>query len=122
MYIAITVLIILVCVFLILVVLVQNPKGSGLAAGFTNLGNQVMGARKATDIMEKATWYSVIALLVLSLTSGFFIPKQGATAKEKQKSELEDKVNTNVPMPSAPADGGMAPATEPAPAPTGDNQ
>jgi preprotein translocase subunit SecG len=103
MYIVITVLIILVCLFLILVVLIQNPKGSGLASGFTNLGNQVMGARKATDVMEKATWYSVITLLVLSLSSGFFIPKENR-AKEKQKSEIEDKVNTNIPgLPEGPA-------------------
>jgi protein translocase SecG subunit len=91
------------------VVLVQNPKGSGLASGFTNLGNQVMGARKATDIMEKATWYSVIALLVLSLTSGFFIPKNNIT-KEKQKSEIEGKVNTGLDLQSGPT-------TEPSPAP-----
>jgi preprotein translocase subunit SecG len=104
MYIVITVLIILVCLFLILVVLVQNPKGSGLAAGFTTIGNQVMGARKATDVMEKATWYSVIALLVLSLTSGFFIPKENRGKKEKQKSEIEDKINTTVPaLPDVPA-------------------
>lgn len=96
MYIAITVLIILVCLFLILVVLVQNPKGNGLAAGFTNIGNQVMGARKSGDVMEKATWYSVVTLLVLSLASGFFIPKANmATAKEKQKSIIEDRINSN---------------------------
>jgi preprotein translocase subunit SecG len=120
MYIAITVLIILVCLFLILVVLVQNPKGNGLAAGFTNIGNQVMGARKSGDVMEKATWYSVVALLVLSLASGFFIPKANMTsAKEKQKSEIEDKINNNIPaMPNTlPATGNeTAPATDAAPA------
>ncbi len=120
MYIAITVLIILVCLFLILVVLVQNPKGNGLAAGFTNIGNQVMGARKSGDVMEKATWYSVVALLVLSLASGFFIPKADMTsAKEKQKSEIEDKINNNMPaMPNTlPATGNeTAPATDATPA------
>lgn len=123
MYIAITVLIILVCLFLILTVLVQNPKGNGLAAGFTNIGNQVMGARKSGDVMEKATWYSVITLLVLSLASGFFIPKGNiTTTKEKQKSEIEDRINNNnLPtLPNtAPATGGdMAPAQEAAPAET----
>lgn len=102
MYTLITILIIVVCLFLILVVLVQNPKGSGLAAGFANIGNQVIGARKATDIMEKATWYSVIVLLLLSLSSGFFIPKENRTGK--QKSEIEDKINTSIPaLPDMPA-------------------
>ena len=124
MYIAITVLIIVVCLFLILTVLVQNPKGNGLAAGFTNLGNQVMGARKSGDVMEKATWYSVTTLLVLSLASGFFIPKANmTTAKEKQKSEIEDRINNNnlpTTLPNtAPATGGaVAPAQETAPVET----
>ncbi len=111
MYIAITVVIIIICAFLILVVLVQNPKGSGLASGFANIGNQVIGARKATDVLEKMTWYSVVALLVLSLSSGFFIPKSDMR-KEKQKSEIEDRINTNLPMPTAPA-GGDNPFGEP---------
>lgn len=114
MYIAITVLIVLVCLFLILVVLVQNPKGNGLAAGFTNIGNQVMGARKSGDVMEKATWYAVVTLLVLSLSSGFFIPKSKFTDEtQKQKSEIEDKINqNNLPtLPSAPAPE-SAPNTE----------
>lgn len=117
MYIAITVLIIIVCIFLILVILVQSPKGNGLAAGFTNLGNQVMGARKATDVMEKATWYSVVTLLVLSLASGFFIPKDVMRGtKEKVKSEIEDKVKNNnlptLPNSAAPATNNAAPAQQ----------
>jgi preprotein translocase subunit SecG len=122
MYIAITVLIIVVCLFLILTVLVQNPKGNGLAAGFSNIGNQVMGARKSGDVMEKATWYSVITLLVLSLASGFFIEKGAKTdAKEKQKSAIEDRINSNnLPtLPNtAPAGGDAAPAQQQEAAPT----
>ena len=38
-----TILIVLACILVVLLVLVQNSKGGGLAAGFTS-GNQVMGA------------------------------------------------------------------------------
>lgn len=112
MYIFLTVLIIAVCVLLVLAVLIQNPKGGGLSASFGGMGNQVMGARKATDFIEKSTWTLVVALLVLSLVSGIFMPKKGTV--EVQKSELEDKVNqTNFPLPTtAPDDGGEAPAGE----------
>ena len=54
MYIFITVLIFLAAILLTLLVLVQNSKGGGLAAGFSS-GNQVMGAPKTADFLEKAT-------------------------------------------------------------------
>ena len=114
MYVFLTVLIMLVCVFLVLAVLIQNPKGGGLSAGFGGMGNQVMGARRATDFIEKFTWGSVVSLLVLSLASGIFMPKQ--SEKTVQKSELEDKVNqTNFPLPPA-----VDEQTPPADAPSGD--
>ena len=48
---------ILICaVLLILVVLVQNSKGGGLASNFSQ-GNQVMGVKKTTDFLEKATCF-----------------------------------------------------------------
>ena len=97
---------------LVLAVLIQNPKGGGLSATFGGMGNQVMGARKATDFIEKSTWTLVVSLLVLSLVSGVFMPKKGT--KEVQKSELEDKVNqTNFPLPSAPEDFSAPEGEEP---------
>jgi len=55
MYLAITILIFLAALLLILIVLVQNSKGGGLSSGFSAT-NQVMGVRKTTDFLEKATW------------------------------------------------------------------
>ena len=63
MYTIFSVLIVITCVLLVLVVLVQNPKGGGLSATFGG-GNQVMGVKKTADFLEKATWYLAIALLV----------------------------------------------------------
>ena len=62
-------------IFLMLIVLVQNPKG-GLAANFSS-SNQVMGVRKTSDFLEKATWSLGIALVVLSIISSGF--QQGMT-------------------------------------------
>ena len=63
MYIFITILIVIAAILLTLLVLVQNSKGGGLAAGFAS-GNQVMGAPKTADFLEKTTW-TLIALIVL---------------------------------------------------------
>jgi preprotein translocase subunit SecG len=62
----ISILIIIAAILLILVVLVQNSKGGGLAANFAS-SNQVMGVRKTTDFLEKATWTLAISLVVLAL-------------------------------------------------------
>ena len=55
MYIAVSILIFIVCALLILIVLVQNSKGGGLSSSFAS-SNQIMGVRKTTDFLEKATW------------------------------------------------------------------
>ena len=49
-------------------VLVQNPKGGGLAAGFTG-GAQIGGVQRTTDFLEKGTWYLMIALFALCILS-----------------------------------------------------
>lgn len=51
---------------LVLLVLIQNSKGGGLAADFAS-GNQVMGAPKTADFLEKATWTLVAVIAVLSI-------------------------------------------------------
>ena len=64
----IIVLIVIVSVLLGLIVLVQNPKGGGLATGFTG-ANQIGGVKRTTDFLEKATWTLAILLLVFSITA-----------------------------------------------------
>ena len=75
MYTLITVLIIIVCILLVLIVLVQNSKGGGLASNFQSAG-QVMGVRKTTDFLEKATWGLAAALLFLSIIGTKFLPHE----------------------------------------------
>lgn len=82
------ILIILACVLLGFFVLVQNPKGGGLSGSFGGFGNQVMGVRQTTDVLEKGTWILALLIAVLCLTSSFFITKgtvkQNKTIMEQQ--------------------------------------
>jgi preprotein translocase subunit SecG len=48
---------IIASILLGLVVLIQNPKGGGLNSQMGGIGNQIFGASKSTDVVEKATWY-----------------------------------------------------------------
>jgi preprotein translocase subunit SecG len=96
MFVVISVLIMIVCFLLILIVLVQNSKGGGLAANFSS-SNQVMGVRKTTDFLEKATWTLAGALLLLSVLAAAFIPRESGDVKD---SIMQEQIN-NVADPSA---------------------
>ncbi len=91
MYIFVSILILAVSVLLGLIVLVQNPKGGGLAANLTGAGSQFMGVRQTADFLEKASWGLAIALLILSLTATMIIPRDYEVVGA-QKSEIIDKV------------------------------
>ena len=88
----ISILILMVGVLLTLIVLVQNSKGGGLASNFSG-SNQVMGVRKTTDFLEKATWTLAVALLVLSLAASMTIPREGADAN---RSAIENQIRNAV--------------------------
>ncbi len=97
-YILVSVLILIACILLILVVLVQNSKGGGLAANFGSTG-QIMGVRKTADFLEKATWYLAISLLALSLISILVIPRNVSTGNTRD-TELREKIENMQPVPS----------------------
>ena len=65
---AISIIILIICALLALVVLAQNPKGGGLAAGFTG-AQQIGGVQRTADFLEKSTWTLSTALMVLCLVS-----------------------------------------------------
>jgi preprotein translocase subunit SecG len=84
MYILISVLIIIFAVLLILIFLVQNSKGGGLASNFS-ASNQVMGVKKTTDFLEKATWTLSTTILVLCIAAA-------ATIGSRDKGEMEESI------------------------------
>ncbi len=60
------VIIALVAILLIMTVLIQNPKGGGVDSTFGGAAtNQMFGAAKSTDFIERVTWHLIIALFVL---------------------------------------------------------
>ena len=72
-------LIIIASIILGLIILIQNPKGGGLSSSFGGIGNQLMGVKQTTDVLEKGTWLFAGIVGVLCLTSAVFIPKTTGT-------------------------------------------
>jgi preprotein translocase subunit SecG len=95
-----TVIHILICVFLIIVVLLQSGKAADLAGAFGGMGSQTaFGPRGSATILSKATTIAAAMFMVTSLTLAIF-----ATGRAGASSVLE---------------GRPAPATQSAPAPRG---
>ncbi len=104
MYILFSIVILVISVLLGLIVLVQNPKGGGLAANFSG-GSQFMGVRQTADMLEKLTWGFGVGILILSLAAATIIPRQVNTDGQED-SQLKNKIeNTAAPvnLPTAPA-------------------
>ncbi len=112
------ILAIVASVLLGLIVLIQNPKGGGLGSGFGNMGNQIFGAQRSTDVVEKATWYLSIALLVLCLGSAWMAKSASKkVVPQKVESSIEkniDKYKGLPSMPAAPANPSQTPPPPPA--------
>ena len=92
MSVVLTVFIILASLLMIGIVLVQKSKGGGLASNFAS-SNQIMGVRKTTDFVEKATWTLAIVIMVLSIAT-VFVSHNG---QQSSVSEIKDIVNTEAP-------------------------
>lgn len=105
MYTLIIILILITAILLALVILVQNPKGGGLNASLGGVSNQVFGAKKSTDIVEKTTWYLGLAIFVLCLLSVTQINTGSAEDFNTQDTKIEqmiDELPTNNDLPSGP--------------------
>lgn len=105
MYIFLTIFILIAAILLTLIVLVQNSKGGGLASGFSS-SNQIMGVRKTTDFLEKATWVLAGTIIVLSILTAKY------TASRAQEPQSQVEVQQPAPLNPATAPD-VAPTTIP---------
>jgi preprotein translocase subunit SecG len=105
-------LIILASIILGIIILIQNPKGGGLNSSLGGFGNQLMGVRQTTDVLEKGTWVVAAIIGVLCITSALFIPAQSGGVNSRDRLIQDAPVGA----PSTPQN--TAPFTAPAPAPT----
>lgn len=103
LYTLFSVLIIIISILLILVVLVQNSKGGGLAANFS-ASNQVMGVRKTTDFLEKATWVLATGLIFFTLLATASIPRSSGERQSRIKDQIDRAIDpSQIPaLPTAP--------------------
>jgi len=98
---------VVVCLFLIVVVLLQSGKGSDIAAAFSGQGSQTaFGPRGAATALSRATTWSAIIFMVTSLSLGVMGLRQGPKSLfhgEKAPAQTAPPLPASTPAPATPA-------------------
>jgi preprotein translocase subunit SecG len=95
----------LVCVFIILVVLLQSGKSGDISAAFGGQGSQTaFGPRGAATALSRATTWSAVAFMITSITLSVYASKHGGPSSVLQGLKSQ-------PVKTQPA---QTPATPPA--------
>jgi preprotein translocase subunit SecG len=116
-----------VCLFLMLVVLLQQGKSGGMGAAFGGgATQQVFGGRGAGNILTRATAICAAIFMVTSVSLAYYSSSGDRALKTKQieeerKAKVHEgqRVKTEKPKAAAPADSTPGPASPAAPAGSG---
>ena len=126
---------IVVCIFLIIVILLQSGKAADLAGAFGGMGSQTaFGPRGSATLLSKATTISAVIFMVTSMALSIMATRQaglGSTvlegapatpAKSAPAKNIPAPANkTTIPVPGQPQTGGQGTTfqipIQPAPAP-----
>jgi len=105
------VLITVVCFLLIVVIMVQNPKGGGLSSTFGS-SQQIGGVQKTTDFLDKSTWTLGMILIALIMFSSLAFNDGDGTVKiDKTVGTTPAQTETAAPV-ATPAPAETAPKPE----------
>lgn len=111
MYILAMMVHVVVCIFLIIVVLLQSGKAADLAGAFGGMGSQTaFGPRGSATLLSKATTVSAVLFMVTSLTLSILATRSaglGTTVLEDQRSTQSAP---QIPVQGVPAQQAPAPA------------
>ncbi len=106
MTVLLVILYVLVCLFLVLVVLLQQGKGADLAGAFGGGGSQTsFGPRSRTNVMHRFTTVSFVLFVILSMTLAVLSGKEG-------RSVMEGVDTPAAAEQEAPAGAGLEPLAE----------
>jgi preprotein translocase subunit SecG len=112
LFIALRVIFVIVCLFLILVVLLQSGKGGDVAAAFGGSGSQTaFGPRGAQKPLEKATVVAAVLFMFLALV--FSLPGIG-THSVVGEGPAPTPTPVSAPAAAPAASPAASPATSPA--------
>jgi preprotein translocase subunit SecG len=109
---------VIVCIFLVLVVLLQQGKGADWAGAFGGGGTQTaFGARGAGTVLSKATTVAAVVFMVTSLALTILISQPGSSSVIREGAKQKQQQQQQQPQPAqqAPAQPQQQQQSTPAP-------
>jgi preprotein translocase subunit SecG len=110
---------VIVCLFLIVVVLLQSGKAADLAGAFGGMGSQTaFGPRGSATILSKATTLAAAIFMITSLTLAILATRGAASSGsvlERQKAPAKSAPAQSSPAKPAPVNPTPAPTIPAAP-------
>ena len=101
---------VVVCIFLVIVVLLQSGKAADLAGAFGGMGSQTaFGPRGSATLLSKATTVSFIVFIITSMSLSILATRQAGLGT----SVLEEQQSKPTPVKTAPAPVQQKPVTVP---------
>lgn len=94
LYTLFVILIVIAALLMIGIVMIQESKGGGLASNFSS-SNSVLGVRKTTDFIEKATWGLAIAMVVFSVVCAYVAPSANTDQSVIERAAESSSSNPN---------------------------
>ena len=83
---------ILLAIALIFVVVIQNSKGGGLSSTLGGSAQQMLGARRSTEYIEKITWYLAGGLALVAFLANIMGGVQVGDANQIRSSDQIDQM------------------------------
>src|SRR5947209_7416293 len=134
MIILLTVVHVIVCLFLVIVVLLQSGKAADLAGAFGGMGSQtVFGPRGSATVLSKATTIAAALFMVTSLTLSILATRGGSGSptlfdkggkkpvatqpQQQQQQQTQPQPGQTVPLNITPEVNGQKGPTQTVPAP-----
>jgi preprotein translocase subunit SecG len=104
MYYLILTIHIIVCIFIVIVVLLQSGKSADVAAAFGGMGSQTaFGPRSAANVLTKATTWSAVIFMLTSITLWVMVGRRGSGSVFQNTKPARQ--TTAPAQPGAPANG-----------------
>jgi preprotein translocase subunit SecG len=110
MYILLTVIHVIVCLFLVVVVLLQSGKAADLAGAFGGMGSQtVFGPRGSATVLSKATTIAAALFMVTSMSLSILATRAGGGSSGTLLDKKHAPIQT--PQQATPQPGQTTPIT-----------
>lgn len=92
---------IIVCLFLVVIVLLQHGKGADMGATFGGSSQTVFGTEGPLPLLNKITTWAAIIFMLTSISLAYMSSRVGDGSVMKEIAPVAEPQSTPIPLPAA---------------------